>query len=197
MATTATSGSSAASTDPRAIRSREAITGAAITLLSVPGARSTDLTVTELADRAGVSRRAVYLNFETLENVLFQAVASLLGNAFPERPFTLPARTDPDSPPALLTRLTSHLATYAEFYRAVLTGPSAYLVVTHIRDTFHQDTLQLIRTALPDADGDLVDFLLFGIIGLCTNALTAGPFGPDRLAASLWATLRQCVPYTR
>lgn len=194
VTSSASSGSSAASTDPRALRSREAVIDAAIELLSRPGAPSTELTITQLAERAGVSRRAIYLNFETLENVFLHAVVALLGRAFPERPFSLTSTTDTSTPPELLSRLARHLAENADFYTGVLTGPSSYLAVTYIRDTFHADTLTLLRTAAPDADDQFVDFVLFGVVGMCTTTLAAGPADADALAHRLWETLRRCLP---
>ena len=183
-----------ASSDPRAVRSRKAIIAATVELLSCPNTHSGQLTVTQVAERAGVSRRAIYLNFETLENVILQSAVDLLDAEFADRPLMIDGGRNRAAPPEVCTRLARHLAQHAAFYRAALTGPSAHLVITHIRDACHESNLAMLRAAAPDTDDDMADFVFHGIMGLCTAALVAGDVDTERLARRLWATLRRCLP---
>lgn len=173
------------SEDKRARRSREAIVGATIRLVSRAGS---EVSVAEIAHEAGVSRRAVYLNYETRDNVLLASVAHLLRSAFPEHDISA-ARVDGDEPPELLRDLAGHLLAHRDFYATVLTGPSAHHVQRHVLDTFAPDVAGIMGTDRPDHD---IHFVMYGIIGLCTEALTtAGPTDAEAVAATIWCTLRR------
>lgn len=66
------------STDPRIVRSEAAICAALESLLEA-GQSPAEVTVSELADRAGVTRKTFYSRFGTLDQVMQRMVADLFG----------------------------------------------------------------------------------------------------------------------
>lgn len=66
-----------ASTDPRAVRTHQALVNATVELLADRPAR--ELSVTAIVQRAGVSRQVFYEHFADLGSALFAAAESILG----------------------------------------------------------------------------------------------------------------------
>lgn len=102
--------------DRRVRRTRSALLSAAVRLVDERG--TTDISVTDLAEAADISRRTFYQHFNDRDALLVAAVTDLL-----TRELT-PQTVDGMSP----TLMQAHFVKYQRFYRALLTGPCAQAV---------------------------------------------------------------------
>jgi AcrR family transcriptional regulator len=107
--------------DPRVRRTRAAVLRAAVGLVGERGTAA--VTISEIAAAADVSRRVVYQHFGDLDAVLLEAGLDLA------RRELLPRLTNagqPLDPRAETLAVARHFAEHQVFYRALLTGSSAY-----------------------------------------------------------------------
>lgn len=107
--------------DPRVRRTRAAVLKAAFDLVTERG--TTAVTVSEIAEAADVSRRVVYQHFGDLDTVLLETGLDLA------RRELLPRLTDfreVVDGRAETVVMAQHFADHKVFYRALLTGSSAY-----------------------------------------------------------------------
>lgn len=107
--------------DPRVRRTRAAVLRAAVDLVSARG--TTAVTVSEIAEAADVSRRVVYQHFGDLDAVLLEAGLDLARRELLPRLTNAGQPLDPREETLAVTR---HFAEHQVFYRALLTGSSAY-----------------------------------------------------------------------
>lgn len=133
--------------------------------------------MTEIAQAAGVSRKAVYENFGSREQVLRQVTRGLL-------------RSDPALAPAgylegtaalqlLAEHLVQHVMEYRNYYTAALTGPGGYAVKTAMADHLTGMLYRLRREQQDETGSTLRDrFAIHGLLGMLTETL-AGPDSGD------------------
>lgn len=114
--------------DRRVRRSKTALLAATIQLISERG--STEVSVTELAEVADVSRRVLYQHFGSRDALIVAAAADLLSREL-----------IPHLPPNLDTRestvvMAGHMAANRSFYRAILTGSCSYATARAVSQLF-------------------------------------------------------------
>ena len=154
--------------DRRNERTRRAVMKATVELLESSGPR---VGLTEIAQAAGVSRKAVYENFGSREQVLRQVTRGLL-RSDPDL-----GRADHPEDTAALQLLAQHLAQhvlgYRGFYTAALTGPGGYAVRTAMADHLTGVLYRLRGQQQDGTDGALRErFAIHGLLGMLTETLT-------------------------
>ncbi|MFT4200285.1 TetR/AcrR family transcriptional regulator [Gordonia sp. (in: high G+C Gram-positive bacteria)] len=125
-------------TDPRVRRSRAAIMDATIDL--VVERDSSAISMTDLADAAGVSRPVLYQHYGDRDGILVAAMTELIDREL------LPAvDPNPANPMPFAQVLTDHFARHSRFYRALLRGSAAFSVVRAITDLLAVPGAELLR----------------------------------------------------
>lgn len=119
-------------TDPRALRSRAALLAVAAEMLEHPGA--TAPSVTEIAERAGVSRPTFYKHFIDVPALITAAVTTELERAFAESDAALAGVRGLDFLRGTITAIIVVVHARRELYRSVLQGPTSYAVLSEIVD---------------------------------------------------------------
>ena len=165
-------------------RSRAALVTTAVRLVSERG--TTDISVTELADAANVSRQLVYLQFGDRDSLLVEAAVDLV-----RRELVQHADDGPEAqrPRALAT--ARHFAQHRSFYRAMLTGACAFHMTRTLSSTFASLTRQSARELFGDLDSktmpDMTAFLAGGAGAIINNWLidSRDPLDPEELADRL------------
>ncbi|MDO4918169.1 TetR/AcrR family transcriptional regulator [Kocuria sp.] len=155
--------------DRRIERTRAAVVRAAVELVSHRGSQ---VGMTEIADAAGVSRKAVYENFGSRDQVLRSATECLLAGA-PPRVQALD-RERPNPWDAVLPPLAEHIERFRDYYRAVLSGPGCFLtrdaVVGHAVSGL-RDVRDRQRLPADGAAGACDRFIVHGLVGVVADAL--------------------------
>ena len=155
--------------DRRIERTRAAVVRATVALVADRGAQ---VGMTEIADAAGVSRKAVYENFGSRDQVLRRTTESLLEQV----PLDLDAARAAGGSPwdAVLPPIARHVEQFRAFYRAVLSGPGCFMVrdavvdhaVAGLRDVREQ------QGAAPGEDeGECDRFIVHGLVGVISDSL--------------------------
>lgn len=106
--------------DRRIERTRAAVVEAAVAL-AARGAPA--MGMTEIATAAGVSRKAVYENFGSRDEVLRSATEWLLRDAVPSVEPT--GTREPSVWVAVLAPVVAHVTSHRDYYRSVLSGPAS------------------------------------------------------------------------
>ena len=169
--------------DRRIERTRAAVVAATVALVADRGAQ---VGMTEIADAAGVSRKAVYENFGSRDQVLRSTTESLLHDV-PLEPEA--ARAEGRSPwDAVLPPIARHVEQFRSFYRAVLSGPGCFMV----RDAVVDHALAGLRevreqrgTAAGGDAGECDRFIVHGLVGVISDSLV------QHLQADLQGLVRQ------
>ncbi|MEV6829943.1 TetR/AcrR family transcriptional regulator [Amycolatopsis sp. NPDC051102] len=164
--------------DRRVRRSRAALMRAAVELVSERD--STAVTVSEIAEAADVSRQVLYQQFGDRDALLLEAALDLVRR---ELLAELDGLGHPGGEHAALLALGRHFARYRRFYRALLTGASAFALNRALTGLFLPVNRQHLGRALGghlDAESveDLATFLTGGA-GAVVNAWVVD--GPDPL----------------
>ncbi|MGO4105333.1 TetR/AcrR family transcriptional regulator [Leifsonia sp. YAF41] len=115
-------------TDPRAIRSRAALLAIAEQLLGE--ARADELTITEVASRAGVSRPTFYQHFADVPALIAAAVVADLEASFARSDAQLTDQAGVEFLRGTIRMLLEHVSLRREVYRRVLRGSSSYVVLS-------------------------------------------------------------------
>ncbi|TDH46936.1 TetR/AcrR family transcriptional regulator [Mycobacterium eburneum] len=123
--------------DARIVRTRAALLEASVTL--VDERNPDEISMADIAARAGVSRQAIYDHFSDRDHVLAEAAINRLRQVISEAedgPTQLPAD---GSPPATLTALMIHLTANRAFYQRLLSGRTGTVVRTELNshNRFH------------------------------------------------------------
>ena len=162
--------------DRRVRRSRAALMRAAVELVSERD--STAVSVSEVAEAADVSRQVLYQQFGDRDALLLEAALDLVRRELLE--------DLPGDERASLLALARHFAAHRRFYRALLTGTSAFAFTEALTGLFLPLNRRHLGQALGDRLGDreLEDLATFltGGAGAVVNAWVVG--GPDPLDAS-------------
>lgn len=153
--------------DRRIERTRRAVVTATVDLV---GREGSHVGMTEIAQAAGVSRKAVYENFGSREQVLYQTTVSLLRRELPAYAGVI--AQDGKVLERLTRDVVEHLSQYRNYYCAVLSGPGSYMVTTALADQLGAAFRQP-RVAQPwTSGGSLCDrFRIHGLLGVLTEAL--------------------------
>ncbi|MEU8636151.1 helix-turn-helix domain-containing protein [Amycolatopsis sp. NPDC048633] len=164
--------------DRRVRRSRAALMRAAVELVSERD--SAAVAVSEIAEAADVSRQVLYQQFGDRDSLVLEAAQDLVRRELLTGPPEFP-----DDERAAILALARHFAAHRRFYRALLTGASAYAFTEALTGLF----LPLNRRHLGRTLGDVLDpqgiedlaTFLTGGAGAVVNAWVVD--GPDPLDA--------------
>ncbi|MEV7424450.1 MULTISPECIES: TetR/AcrR family transcriptional regulator [unclassified Streptomyces] len=135
---------------------------AAVALVSERG--TTNITISDLAEAADVSRQLVYQQFGDRDTLLLEAALDLAGRelvpAITTTPGTLP---EPDRALAA----ARHFAAHRPFYRAMFTGPCAYglnVALSGLLSPFNQGLVRRMAGtgAAPELLADCTAFVTGG-----------------------------------
>lgn len=165
--------------DRRVRRSRAALMRAAVDLVSERD--STAVAVSEIAEAADVSRQVLYQQFGDRDSLLLEAAQDLVRREL--------LTELPDDERAALLALARHFAAHRRFYRALLTGASAFAFTEALTGLFLPHNRRHLGRALgdvldPQGVEDLATFLTGGA-GAVVNAWVVD--GPDPLDANAFA----------
>jgi AcrR family transcriptional regulator len=156
--------------DRRVRRSRAALMRAAVELV---GAReSAAVPVSDIAEAADVSRQVLYQQFGDRDALVLEAALDLVRRELLD--------DLPDDEQASMLALARHFAAHRRFYRALLTGSSAFALNKALTGLFlpinRQHIAQLLGRRL-DARGveDLAAFLTGGAAALVNTWVIEGP----------------------
>jgi AcrR family transcriptional regulator len=143
--------------DRRVQRSRAALMGAAVHLVSERG--TTAIPVTDLAQAANVSRQLVYLQFGDRDSLLVEAAIDLL-----QREYLSQSGGAGDNRQQLL--LTNQVfARNRSFYRAMLTGTCSYTIKRALSEFFLVTSTNYVRTLFGTLDEKMAESLTVFFMG--------------------------------
>ncbi|GHD85089.1 hypothetical protein GCM10007061_05580 [Kocuria marina] len=156
--------------DRRIERTRAAVVEAAVELVA---RRGSQVGMTEIAQAAGVSRKAVYENFGSRDQVLLGATQSLLAR-LPLDPSALQNR-EASPLDLVLPPLVAHLGEHQEFYRAMLCGPGPSLARGAVAEHAMTGLRSLREDRESGEDRGVVEirdrFVVHGLLGVLADAL--------------------------
>jgi AcrR family transcriptional regulator len=189
--------------DARIVRTRTALLDAGAAL--VDERDPDEISMTDIAARAGVSRQVIYDHFADRDHVLAEAAIGRVRQVIAQAedgPTQLPAD---GSPPQTLTALMTHLLDNRAFYQRLLSGRTGAVVReelnSHNRFQFERmmDLPGPTRRMSPQERADLVTFLAGGSTALIVSWLTQDTEAstPDAMAAKLWRLWTSLRPVTR
>ncbi|MEV6643052.1 TetR/AcrR family transcriptional regulator [Amycolatopsis sp. NPDC051371] len=156
--------------DRRVRRSRAALMRAAVELVSERD--STAVAVSEIAEAADVSRQVLYQQFGDRDSLLLEAAQDLVRREL--------LTELPDDERTSLLALARHFAAHRRFYRALLTGASAFAFTEALTSVFLPLNRHHLGHALRDRLGapeieDLATFLTGGVGAVVNAWVTDGP----------------------
>jgi AcrR family transcriptional regulator len=164
-------------------RSRSALLSAAIRL--VTERETTEISVTDLAEAADVTRRVLYQHFGDRDALLVAAAVELLTQELLPR---LPQDLETAATTLVLAR---HFAEHRRFYRAVLTGSCAYAATRTVNGLFRPYSMVSARQLFGDLDEQAAGEIAEYFTGATATALTAwlvdgpAPLDPQEFAERL------------
>ncbi|MER6085453.1 helix-turn-helix domain-containing protein [Streptomyces sp. NPDC001833] len=169
--------------DRRVRRTRASLLSAAVRLTTERG--TTEISVTELAEAADVSRRALYEHFGDRDTLLIAAAAELVRHELLPR---LPQDLDAGATTLVLAR---HFAEHQAFYRPVVTGSCAHAAIRTMRSLFRPynaaSAQRLFGELGARAADEVAEFLTGAMAMALVDWLAEGevPLEPDEFAERL------------
>jgi AcrR family transcriptional regulator len=150
--------------DRRVRRTRAALFAAARRL--VTERRTTEVSVTELADAADVSRRVLYQHFGDRDALLVAAAVDLVAQEL------VPLMPDDLEESATAIAVVGHFAEHREFYRAMLTGSCAYQTSKTVNSLFRPFSVVSVQQTFDNLDAQAADEVADFLTGATAMALT-------------------------
>jgi AcrR family transcriptional regulator len=170
---------------------------AAVTLVAERG--TTNITVSEIAETADVSRQLLYQQFGDRDTLLLKAALDL---AECELMPIVDQPSEAGGTPRLLT-VIRHFAQHRPFYRAMLTGSSAYELNRALSQLLTPSSRQLVvqisgTGTAPDLVEDLTVFAVGGWAAVINTWIieTDDPLDPEAFAERLTAVVLALVSAT-
>ncbi|AOS64020.1 TetR/AcrR family transcriptional regulator [Actinoalloteichus hymeniacidonis] len=157
--------------DPRVARTRASLQKA---LLDLARERPLDdVTVGDIASRAGVNRSSFYQHYVDKETLLAEALEDALHDVSTQLP-EAPALTGTLSMPIELITYLDHIAANAAVYRRVLGEHGSTLIAARLRQRVETIVRETVGAAGSAARTDLpVDVVAAGIAGSALGVITA------------------------
>ncbi|KRC59241.1 TetR family transcriptional regulator [Agromyces sp. Root81] len=155
--------------DVRVERTRRSLQDA---LLDLARERPLDeVTVAEIAARAGVNRSSFYQHYSEKETLL----ADALDAAAEAAAATLPGHYEPPSgPPQALVQFLQHIDEHAELYRSVFGGTGSTAVLARLRARIEAIVREgLVSSPTPAYEGVPLDVIAAGITGSALGVVEA------------------------
>ena len=162
--------------DRRVRRSRSALMRAAVSLVAERG--TTNITVSDIAETADVSRQLVYQQFGDRDSLLLAAALDLAATEL------VPRITQPTvNERARGLAAGEHFARHRPFYRAMLTGPCAFALTKVLSDLLSPFNEHLVRrmSTKPLTEELVADLTVFVTGGWAAILNTWVIEGPDPL----------------
>lgn len=177
--------------DRRVRRSRSALTSAAVALVAERGTAA--VAISDIAERADVSRQLVYQQFGDRDTLLLEAALDLA------RRELLPHLVDAshvDARRAMVLAMVQHFADHRAFHRALLTSPCAFELNKALTGLFIPVNRQIIHQIHDDrldastAD-DVAAFLTAGFGAFVSTWVIEGddPLDPETFTDRLLRTI--------
>ncbi|MEU5264202.1 TetR/AcrR family transcriptional regulator [Amycolatopsis sp. NPDC021455] len=171
------------SPDPRAARVRDRLRRAAFELIEQR--RVEKISVSDITQRAGVSRQVFYQHFRDRDDAVASAVAASLQAAA--------AETDGEHPVALIHRLCDYTAEHAGLYRNLYPSAASQQTADAYRDLIRPACERLAAGLSERSAGVLADFLIGGIIEVSRHQDENADAGTAARANALRARIDACL----
>jgi AcrR family transcriptional regulator len=154
--------------NPRVTRSRETLIEATLSLLD--GRAGQLPSVTEVCEKAGVSRPTFYQHFGDLSTLVAEAVAQRLNTVFTA---VVPPPGEYAETKTVMRALLELIMKDRDFYRGVLEGPAALAVQRHLASYFAERlvTFSPFAGQLREVPSERVIFLAAGTTQLVVHHL--------------------------
>ncbi|MDN4472909.1 TetR/AcrR family transcriptional regulator [Demequina zhanjiangensis] len=152
---------------------------------------ASEVSISDIADRAGVNRSTFYQHYADRDTLLADALDAEIAKAGAQLNHS---ELDPDVPPAVLVDFLSHISLNVDIYRQALTGAASGAVIVRMRARVSE----MIRESAPavgfEVDRLPVDVMSAGVAGSVLGVITAWlerePLEPPAVAAEwAWAAL--------
>lgn len=176
--------------DPRVARTRSSLQDSLLELAREH--RLDDITIADIANRAGVNRSSFYLHYSDKETLLADALETAVDQM--TKQLTQSANHTAEMPPELHHYL-AHIAQHASLYRRVLGEHGSTVVEARLRNRIELIVREAIARAEKSAFADLpLDVVAAGIAGSALGVVTAwlarDPLPPVDVAATwVWRVL--------
>ncbi|WP_084125829.1 TetR/AcrR family transcriptional regulator [Demequina sp. NBRC 110054] len=179
--------------DARVLRTRARLQEALLALAREKPA--SEVSVSDVAERAGVNRSTFYQHYTDTDTLLADALDAAATKAGAQLAHV---ELDPAVPPALLIDFLSHIADNPDIYRQALTGTASGAVIVRLRarvaDMIRQDAPERVMVPDPEHDGVPLEVLSAGVAGTVLGVITAwldrDPLeSPEVAAGWAWAAL--------
>lgn len=164
---------------------------AAVALVAERG--TTNITISDIAEAADVSRQLVYQQFGDRDTLFMEAALDLAESELVPRITSAPVTLDPS---ARVLAVVEHFAEYRCFYRAMLTGPCAYglsQTLSGLLGPFNEQLVHRMAGArlAPDVVEDLTAFVTGGWAAVINTWLIEGadPLDPEAFTDRLTGLL--------
>ena len=157
-------------TDLRVVKSRNAIENAFINLVEVKG--FTNITITEIAEKAMVNRNTIYLNYGSKEDILEAIIEGSIQKYFGQLDsnYFKSIGVNKRKIETLYRNLFKAIDENIELYRILLTDISSSGYIQPVFFKLRKSLEELIK---PSAENKIkITFLLNGIMGILRNYIT-------------------------
>lgn len=181
--------------DPRVRRSRQALIDALLALAQeMP---LSEVTVSAVAARAGVSRVTFYERFPTLDDLLVAAMqASISEVRRAAASIEAPGGREQDEPPEDLVRVFTVMAEHAPLYRATLSESGSMRFFRRLRDSLGEAVVESLRR-VPGGGQDwvarpetYVDFVTGAALSVAMGWMDSSEQQPpEQIAREFWLLL--------
>lgn len=179
--------------DARIAKTRQRLCRAAIELLRTKD--STDISISELARAADVSRPTIYQHYPDLRDLYADSLSTQLESVIsPE-----PADLDSTTPPTTLLKILSEFASHREFYRRLVRagmnvdGDSNGSPLQPLMDALLPKVAQRADTTDPKMVDDLARYVVSGSVGVIASWLADDDGHHENVevfARRLWGLIR-------
>ncbi|WP_062204125.1 TetR/AcrR family transcriptional regulator [Demequina salsinemoris] len=152
---------------------------------------ASEVSVSDIAERAGINRSTFYQHYADKDTLLADALDAAAAKAGAQ---LVHVDLDPDVPPALLVDFLAHIAENADIYRQALAGSPSGAVIVRLRSWVTEMVRESAAAGEDSVEGVPVEVLSAGfagtILGVITAWLEREPLAdPDIAAAWAWAAL--------
>lgn len=173
--------------DPRSQRTRKALMNAAFSLASTQPVA--DISVTQIAQEAGVSRPAVYQQFGDVPSVVDAAAGRYIANIFAAIDQKVPVGDDEAYLAGMMELFIQGVYEQRDFCRNALNGPSGGRIAAHtiacLSERMGSRLVGKRLSAAGDASADCLTAIAAGEVWLLEEWLNsdfAGRNAPDKIA---------------
>ncbi|MGY3555473.1 TetR/AcrR family transcriptional regulator [Williamsia sp. R60] len=179
--------------DGRVIKTRQRLCKAAIELLQTKDSK--DVSISELARAADVSRPTVYQHYPDLRDLYSDALSAHLESVISPEPADLDSVTPPTTLLNILSEFAAHRVLYRRLVRASASvdGYSSGSPLQPLMNALLPKIAQRVDSADPKMVDDIARYVAYGSVGVLASWL-ADDNGPDEdvetFGRRLWSLIR-------